>query len=692
MHLPEALQAAAAGCLALAVCAPLADGMLVWEACGNLLFATIVAGVLFTHGLYTGGVAATAFRLSHRALRRGALGATSAAAAAMGACFVMAAASGGHVLLEYHYFLPLRYMLTVALAAFAFANYVPLVAAMEVWYTGVTICGFSRDDAPRGHARQPSALALLLGAMACATLGGGLCATATGVIELRGGAFINATSPLPEVHIGDAEVCGLYFGVTGKDERGAAVLEPSFDAALPSTQLELLAVCKLLLSPDAPTHSATHAGPLPCFMTDLQDWAGRKGRAFPIRPSNFDESVEALLREKPSLRRYVGLAKGEAHGSGRPRHVAWLRQTDLRAKHAYKGEDALRLVADPLLLFRYRSEWQAWIAHLPEAVRQPKRGGGDGGERPLWEEGVRGGSQPATDYSLPPPAESVLAHGISRCAKWSALETVLAFFSSVFTALCVTPVCSMLAIALFSRSLIISYLSLYTLLAMIVALLGTMRLIGLPLGVAGALALSLVIGISVDYLIHLAHAYKNSLFADRFYKSRAAIFARSSSIVSAACTTLLALAPLLFSHLLPLREFARIFTLVTIISFIFAVVFLVALMWAGPLQTRAVGFQKASTHDDHEGALGEPPPLTEPHSEGHGWALQLRFGEPRGPRAPSPGGGARPGVPQANDDDDDHHHHQYKGRSLGQSGHHPGAGSGSGWSDRAGDLSDDEML
>ena len=105
------------------------------------------------------------------------------------------------------------------------------------------------------------------------------------------------------------------------------------------------------------------------------------------------------------------------------------------------------------------------------------------------------------------------------------LETVLAFFSSVFTALCVTPVCSMLAIALFSRSLIISYLSLYTLLAMIVALLGTMRLIGLPLGVAGALALSLVIGISVDYLIHLAHAYKNSLFADRFYKSRAAIFA-----------------------------------------------------------------------------------------------------------------------------------------------------------------------
>ena len=64
----------------------------------------------------------------------------------------------------------------------------------------------------------------------------------------------------------------------------------------------------------------------------------------------------------------------------------------------------------------------------------------------------------------------------------------------------------MLASALFSRSLIISYVSLYTLLAMVLALLGVMHLAGIPLGVTGALALSLVIGMSVDYLIHLAPA------------------------------------------------------------------------------------------------------------------------------------------------------------------------------------------
>ena len=65
----------------------------------------------------------------------------------MGACLAMAAAKGGRVLIEYHYFLPLTYMLTVALACFAFANFVPIVCAMEVWYT---VCP-KRMPMPHAH-------------------------------------------------------------------------------------------------------------------------------------------------------------------------------------------------------------------------------------------------------------------------------------------------------------------------------------------------------------------------------------------------------------------------------------------------------------------------------------------------------------------------------------------------------------
>jgi len=204
------------------------------------------------------------------------------------------------------------------------------------------------------------------------------------------------------------------------------------------------------------------------------------------------------------------------------------------------------------------------------------------------------------------------------CAKWSVLATEQAFFTSVRTALIVTPFVSMGAIAIFSRSLIISYVALYCLLAMVITLLGIMQLFAIPLGVTSALALSLVVGMSVDYIIHIAHAYKNSIFADRFYKSRAVIFARASSILSAAATTLVAVSPVLAAQLLLLREFGQIFFLVTLVSLCFSVAFLVVLMLVGPKATR--GYRTAQVDEEAEEA---PPAITMPHTEGEGWAVQL---------------------------------------------------------------------
>ena len=54
------------------------------------------------------------------------------------------------------------------------------------------------------------------------------------------------------------------------------------------------------------------------------------------------------------------------------------------------------------------------------------------------------------------------------------------------------------AIALFTRSLIISYAALYCLAGMVLTLLGLMKLCGLSFGAVSALALALVLGMSVD--------------------------------------------------------------------------------------------------------------------------------------------------------------------------------------------------
>ena len=144
------------------------------------------------------------------------------------------------------------------------------------------------------------------------------------------------------------------------------------------------------------------------------------------------------------------------------------------------GTDAIALLSDPTLLLQYKAAWDAWFAKtMPELV------GGFGGKN--------------ADIA------EVLRLGQHSCPKWNMLAVELAFFDGVLrtvrpppvhgrcppnprprvrrdalsrahprraTQVVATPLFSMLAIALFSRSLVISYLALYTLVAMLVALLG----------------------------------------------------------------------------------------------------------------------------------------------------------------------------------------------------------------------------
>jgi hypothetical protein len=103
-------------------------------------------------------------------------------------------------------------------------------------------------------------------------------------------------------------------------------------------------------------------------------------------------------------------------------------------------------------------------------------------------------------------------------------------------------------------------------------------LCGFSLGPIEGLALSVVVGVSVDYLVHFAFAYKHSLVPKRFYKSRAAVLARFISTACAAVTTALAVAPALFSVFAAQRTFAEIFFIVITVSFLFTMFFFIPLL------------------------------------------------------------------------------------------------------------------
>ena len=48
----------------------------------------------------------------------------------------------------------------------------------------------------------------------------------------------------------------------------------------------------------------------------------------------------------------------------------------------------------------------------------------------------------------------------------------------------------------------------------------------MPLGPVESLSFAVVVGVSVDYIVHLSFAFKYALLAGRYYKSRAAFLAR----------------------------------------------------------------------------------------------------------------------------------------------------------------------
>jgi len=384
----------------------------------------------------------------------------------------------------------------------------------------------------------------------------------------------------------------------------------------------------LLAAPSSPLHSEAKrlGAPGPCFMQALREWVLAKGQAFPIAANDFHSTAATFLADAPQYRDKVGLwdggAKGrplEGAGDEHGAHLTWMRYDNLPAQFATRGEAAIALASDPVKLLNYHSQWDQWFfSELPALLRPPY---GVNSSVPQW---VQDASS-----QLPPASSSVLLQTTHSCAKWNVLATLMAFFGSVTTALIATPFFTMGAIAIFSRSLIISYAAFYCLVAMILTLLGMMHLLGIPLGPVPALALALVVGMSVDYIIHLAHAFKNSLFDDRFYKSRAAVFARAVSVVSAAITTLGAVTPLLGAQLLILREFGQIFVMVTLIAISFSVAFLVVLMLIGPRRTR--GMRKLEAREEaEETRLNAEQRITDAHSEGDNWALQVNVADPAG--------------------------------------------------------------
>ena len=84
------------------------------------------------------------------------------------------------------------------------------------------------------------------------------------------------------------------------------------------------------------------------------------------------------------------------------------------------------------------------------------------------------------------------------CLNVALLAALEHFLSGILRSIVLTPIFCLFALTFFVGDIISCYCALYTVVAMILCIMGCLQLIGVPLGPIESLSLSVVIGVSVS--------------------------------------------------------------------------------------------------------------------------------------------------------------------------------------------------
>lgn len=158
----------------------------------------------------------------------------------------------------------------------------------------------------------------------------------------------------------------------------------------------------------------------------------------------------------------------------------------------------------------------------------------------------------------------------------------------------VTIAISALSLLLFSRSFIIAFMGVVTATFVLVCVCGVLQLLDWSFGVVEALSLSMLVGYSVDYQMHIGHVYATSNKLGRIERVQDVIGTIGAPIFASSFTTAGSAAFLLFCSVSIFVTFGVIVSLTATFSLLFAIGFLTAaLAVSGPVQNKG----KREAHD-----------------------------------------------------------------------------------------------
>lgn len=324
--------------------------------------------------------------------------------------------------------------------------------------------------------------------------------------------------------------------------KGEPMYDDAFNLAAPSNQRRAVRMCsELRRRPDLVLKIDS------CVLEALQAWGEARSiyGSFPFTPeNNFYRALSDFVKAFPRYQTDVGLQ----HAPGSPLlHVNWMRvrvQTTVpMGKGAYDVQD----------------EYNAWIEYLSDFNTRPVEG--------------------EEENSPPPPHPSVRTTG----GVWVDMATEVAAVEGTKLAILISTGFAVGAIVIFTGNVIIALLALVSLLTIVATVLGFFQIIGWRLGIIEAVSITILVGLSCDFSLHLAEAYSQSTFHGRGNRGKDAVTRVGSPIFAAAFTTFLAVVPMLGCTIQVLAKFGAIIPVCIVLSLFYGLhLFTPLLMMVGP--------------------------------------------------------------------------------------------------------------
>ena len=161
--------------------------------------------------------------------------------------------------------------------------------------------------------------------------------------------------------------------------------------------------------------------------------------------------------------------------------------------------------------------------------------------------------------------------------RWSWMETERSFISNAVQGMLIALAFAFVILTLSTLNIIIALFSAFSIGAIMISVMAFMELQGWEFGVIESLGCVISIGFSVDYVVHIANHYVESVYIDRHNRIRDALKQIGVSVLGGFITTFGAGCFLFFCILIAFNKFAALMVGTISFSLLFATLLLPAL-------------------------------------------------------------------------------------------------------------------